>query len=376
MRVTPASRPALLLGRVLRDVACCWCSPSCSCWSGSCSACARRSSGILFAFGFVLLLASRSPSLSYALGLTVEDRGRVGAAAEHGAVPLLLLSGILLPMTLAPAWLAGLSRATPSGTSSRDARRVPRPLRHGHGLGRPRRRPRGGPRLGRHRGPDVPARDRLSRGHRCGISASFPPGCPVMSSRTASRASPSGNVPPTGTTRSPAPASCDQRGPGPRRGTPRWPGCRRRPADPGRAGPADRGDRDDPVPVGDQLQRDVDGLVGADRVDRGRDPRRRGGPDPVGQARRRTATGTPPNRRTVSKLRSLAVPTARAPSSRACCSTLTPTAPDAPCTRIVSPAPTLTACSASAAVAPTSSRLPRPGSRAPAGLANTPRPGR
>jgi hypothetical protein len=82
-------------------------------------------------------------------------------------------------------------------------------------------------------------------------------------------------------------------------------------------------------------------------------------------------TGSPPNRRTLSKLCSLAVPTQRTPISRACCSTLTPTAPDAPCTTTVSPARTPVTCSISAAVVPASSRFAAAGWSSAGGLANT-----
>src|SRR3954464_11262933 len=47
----------------------------------------------------------------------------------------------------------------------------------------------------------------------------------------------------------------------------------------------------------------------------------------------------------------------RTPSPRARCSTLTPTAPDAPCTTTVSPARTPVTCSISAAVVPARSRF-------------------
>ena len=78
-----------------------------------------------------------------------------------------------------------------------------------------------------------------------------------------------------------------------------------------------------------------------------------------------------PKRRTRSKLDGPAVPITRAPIRRACCRTLTPTAPDAPWTTTVSPGATPVTSSISAAVVPASSRLAAAGWSSAAGLANT-----
>ena len=79
MRVTPASRAALLAGRVLRDVV------------------------VLLVQGAILVLCATLFGLSAPLGGLV-----LGLA-----VPLLLLTGILLPMSLAPAWLETVSDVNP-----------------------------------------------------------------------------------------------------------------------------------------------------------------------------------------------------------------------------------------------------------------------
>ena len=71
------------------------------------------------------------------------------------------------------------------------------------------------------------------------------------------------------------------------------------------------------------------------------------------------------------KFPSDAVPITRAPITRACCSTLTPTAPDAPCTTIVSPDVTAVTCSMSAAVTPARSRFAASGKPSAAGLRKT-----
>ena len=63
--------------------------------------------------GFVLLLAVSLASLSYAIGLATKSEDALAPLLNMVTVPLLLLSGILLPMSLAPGWLNALSLANP-----------------------------------------------------------------------------------------------------------------------------------------------------------------------------------------------------------------------------------------------------------------------
>src|SRR5699024_10128000 len=50
---------------------------------------------------------------SYAVGLILKDEDSFAPFVQRVSLPLLLLSGILLPMTLAPTWLRRLSEITP-----------------------------------------------------------------------------------------------------------------------------------------------------------------------------------------------------------------------------------------------------------------------
>jgi ABC-2 type transport system permease protein len=52
-------------------------------------------------------------SLSYATGLLTKSEDAFAPLLNMIMVPLLFLSGILLPMSLAPRWLDALSRANP-----------------------------------------------------------------------------------------------------------------------------------------------------------------------------------------------------------------------------------------------------------------------
>jgi ABC-2 type transport system permease protein len=51
--------------------------------------------------------------VSYALALRLKSEDALAPLFNTVGLPLLLLSGILLPMTLAPAWLYTVSRANP-----------------------------------------------------------------------------------------------------------------------------------------------------------------------------------------------------------------------------------------------------------------------
>jgi ABC-2 type transport system permease protein len=57
--------------------------------------------------------SSRKPSASYAAGLVLKTEDSMASVLNSIAVPLLLLSGILLPMSLAPSWLRVISDVNP-----------------------------------------------------------------------------------------------------------------------------------------------------------------------------------------------------------------------------------------------------------------------
>src|SRR5487761_868616 len=88
-RVTPVSRVALLTGRVLRDVV------------------------TLIVQSTVLILAIGLSSLSYAVALQLKSEDAFAPLVNSVVVPLILLSGVMLPMTLGPGWLQGIARVSP-----------------------------------------------------------------------------------------------------------------------------------------------------------------------------------------------------------------------------------------------------------------------
>ena len=113
MRVSPASRLALLLGRVLRDVVVLLVQGGILLVTAAAFGLRAPLSGVLLGLVIVGLLAAAFASASYAAALTLKSEDALAPLLNGIAVPLLLLSGILLPMSLAPRWLRLLSDVNP-----------------------------------------------------------------------------------------------------------------------------------------------------------------------------------------------------------------------------------------------------------------------
>jgi ABC-2 type transport system permease protein len=114
MRVTPASRSALLLGRVLRDVVvlvvqgAILIAAAIIFFDLSLSA-----ASLLMGLVMVALLGGAISALSYGAALKMKSEDAFAPVINGLIVPVLLLSGILLPMTLAPGWLQTLADVNP-----------------------------------------------------------------------------------------------------------------------------------------------------------------------------------------------------------------------------------------------------------------------
>ena len=111
--MTPVSRLALLLGRVLRDVVVMVVQAVVLILTALPFGLRAPLGGVLISLGFVALLALSLTSLSYALALALRSEDTMAPALNISLVPLMLLSGVLLPMALAPKWLDTLSRIIP-----------------------------------------------------------------------------------------------------------------------------------------------------------------------------------------------------------------------------------------------------------------------
>ncbi|WP_405140053.1 ABC transporter permease [Sphaerisporangium sp. NBC_01403] len=112
LRVTPVSRMSLLLGRVLKDALVLMIQATGLVLLGYAFGLRAPVLGVLLGLVLMLLLAVSLSSLSYALALTL-NQDLFAPIMSTVLVPLLLLSGALLPMSLAPGWLDVLSRLTP-----------------------------------------------------------------------------------------------------------------------------------------------------------------------------------------------------------------------------------------------------------------------
>src|SRR5205814_1760026 len=68
---------------------------------------------LLIGFVFIMFVAIGLASVSYATGLLVKSEDAFAPLINTVVVPLLLLSGIFLPLTLGPGWLQGIARISP-----------------------------------------------------------------------------------------------------------------------------------------------------------------------------------------------------------------------------------------------------------------------
>ncbi len=113
LRVTPASRLALLLGTVLRDVLM-FAFPALvvvlvaipfgfhAPWSG-----------LVLLLVLLSLLTASVSATSAALGIALKQIGSLAAVVTGAQLPLTLLAGILLPLSIGPTWLRFIGHLNP-----------------------------------------------------------------------------------------------------------------------------------------------------------------------------------------------------------------------------------------------------------------------
>jgi ABC-2 type transport system permease protein len=112
-RVTPVSRLAIMAGRVLRDAVTLVVQALVLVLVGLAFGLRAPVGAVLFGFVFIVLVAIGLASVSYAAGLLLKSEDAFAPMVNTIVVPLLLLSGIFLPMTLGPGWLQGVARISP-----------------------------------------------------------------------------------------------------------------------------------------------------------------------------------------------------------------------------------------------------------------------
>jgi ABC-2 type transport system permease protein len=113
MMVTPANRVALIAGRVLRDVLTLVVQGLILIGAAYLFGLRVPLWAIFASLGIVALLAASFSFLSNAAGLWLKSEDALAPLVNSFALPVLLLSGILLPMSFAPVWLQVVSDINP-----------------------------------------------------------------------------------------------------------------------------------------------------------------------------------------------------------------------------------------------------------------------
>ncbi len=114
-RVTPVSRLALLLGRSLRDVVSLAVQAAIITVLSIPFGLSARLGSVLLAFAVLGLIALMLSALSYGVALKLRSEDALAPLLNTIGIPILLLSGILLPISrvTAPHWLWVVSRWNP-----------------------------------------------------------------------------------------------------------------------------------------------------------------------------------------------------------------------------------------------------------------------
>ncbi|MEV6908294.1 ABC transporter permease [Amycolatopsis sp. NPDC051071] len=113
MRVTPASRAGLLFGRVASDVVQLFVQGVILLGVAALFDFRADAGAVLAALVLVAGLGAALSSASYALAIKLKEENKFAPLLSMALVPLLLLSGVLLPMDKAPSWLRTLSEINP-----------------------------------------------------------------------------------------------------------------------------------------------------------------------------------------------------------------------------------------------------------------------
>jgi ABC-2 type transport system permease protein len=114
-RVTPVSRPALLLGRALRDVTTLLIQATIIVLLAAAipHGLSVGLGDVLLAYLILVLLQLMSVSLSYGVTMRVRNEGALSPLLNAVGSPVMLLAGVLLPLSLAPLWMVRVARWNP-----------------------------------------------------------------------------------------------------------------------------------------------------------------------------------------------------------------------------------------------------------------------
>jgi ABC-2 type transport system permease protein len=113
LRVTMVSRLAILIGRVLRDVLVLLGQSLMLVLIGLAFGLRAPATGVILGLGFITLVAVSLSALSYGIGLRTKSEDVLASGLNLLIMPVVLLSGIMLPLTIGPGWLQAIGRASP-----------------------------------------------------------------------------------------------------------------------------------------------------------------------------------------------------------------------------------------------------------------------
>lgn len=112
-RVTPINRVALLLGRSLRDVFILIIQSIFLLVLAWLFGLTAPFVGILLSFGLVILIGFSISVISYSAAMILKSEDSLSPAINFFLLPMQLLAGVTLPLTLAPVWLQRIAFLNP-----------------------------------------------------------------------------------------------------------------------------------------------------------------------------------------------------------------------------------------------------------------------
>lgn len=112
-RVTPANRAALLFGRLMRDLLQLLVQAFILIGLGYAMGMRGSIGGVVLGVVLTLCVGGACAAASHALALTTKSEDVMAPLINMVMMPVLLLSGIMLPMTLGPTWLERISDFMP-----------------------------------------------------------------------------------------------------------------------------------------------------------------------------------------------------------------------------------------------------------------------
>ncbi len=113
LRVTPASRFSLLMGTVLRDVVMFLAPALLVILAASLFGFRLHWAGLAVLLLLLSLLTAVVSAASGSLGLILKDIGSLAAVVTSLQLPITLLAGVLLPLSMGPAWLVTVAHFNP-----------------------------------------------------------------------------------------------------------------------------------------------------------------------------------------------------------------------------------------------------------------------